>query len=348
MSFIFVVDKRGSALWNCANARAKQMDAIVIAANSFRSPKSLFKWILKNDHSNVLFSWRQPLIDIANFPSTKNLLSSIYSQKKIFLLIPDYIGLENDRKVVEKYLIEMCHGYYVTNFDLEQRYKEYFPSNNWPKVLHDLPNLELIERILNIYPNKEKHLTKKVIWIGNSQWGKRQGYIDHKRLKATIEPLKKIFNGHSNCFDLEVIDSSKRAITHFDALMRIRKSDFLLQTSVSEGSGIPILEALALKTICLSTPVGIANEIFHNENSLNLITSDPDEIHDRLHEIENHTFDLLLLNVYEKYINTATKDSFYLTDLQTPRIDKNLKFNPSIYLFWILRYIKHKLLSLKA
>jgi hypothetical protein len=194
MSFIFVVDKYGSALWNCANARAKKMDAIVIAANSFRSPKSLFKWILRNNYSNVLFSWRQPLLDIANSPSTKNLLSSIYSQKKIFLLIPDYIGLENDRRVVEKYLIEMCHGYYVTNFDLEQRYKEYFPSNNWPKVLHDLPNFDLIERILNIYPNKEKHLTKKVIWIGNSKWGKRQGYIDHKRLKTTIEPLKKIFN----------------------------------------------------------------------------------------------------------------------------------------------------------
>jgi glycosyltransferase involved in cell wall biosynthesis len=348
MSFIFVVDKYGSALWNCATARAKEMEAVVIAANSFSSPKSLFKWILRNKSSNVLFSWRQPLLDIANFPFTKNLLSSIYSQKKIFLLIPDYQGLKDDRKVAEKYLIDMCHGYYVTNFDLQQRYKESFPSKNWPKVLHDLPNFELIETILNIYPNKEEHLPKKVIWIGNSKWGKRQGYIDHKRLKTAIEPLKKIFSDHSNCFDLEVIDSSKKAITHFDALMKIRKSDFLLQTSVSEGSGIPILEALALKTICLSTPVGIASEIFHNENSLNLITSDPDEIHGRLHEIENHTFDLLLLNVYEKYINAATKDQFFLTDFQTPRIDKNLKFYPSIYLFWMLRYMKHKLFSLKA
>jgi glycosyltransferase involved in cell wall biosynthesis len=348
MSFIFVVDKYGSALWNCANSRAKQMDAVVIAANSFHSPKSLFKWILKNNYSNVLFSWRQPLLDIANFPSTKNLLSSIYLQKKIFLLIPDYTGLENDRRIVEKYLIEMCHGYYVTNIDLEQLYKKYFPSNYWPKVLHDLPNFELIERILDNYPEKEKNLTKKVIWIGNSKWGKRQGYIDHKRLKTTIEPLKKIFSSHSNCFDLEVIDSSKRAVTHFEALKRIRKSDFLLQTSVSEGSGIPILEALALKTICLSTPVGIANEIFHNENQLNLITSDPDEIHNRLHEIENHTFDSILLNVYEKYIYTAIKDSLFLTDLQTPRIDKRFKFNPTVYLFWILRYMKHKLLSLKV
>ena len=88
MSVIFVVDKFGSALWNCANSRAKQMDAVVIAANSFPSPKSLFKWLLKNNYSNVLFSWRQPLLDIANFPFTKNLLSGIYSQKKSFYLSP--------------------------------------------------------------------------------------------------------------------------------------------------------------------------------------------------------------------------------------------------------------------
>ena len=249
---------------------------------------------------------------------------------------------------MEKNLIEMCHGYYVTNLDLEQLYKKHFPSNYWPKVLHDLPNFELIERVLAIYPDKEKNVTKKIIWIGNSKWGKRQGYIDHKRLKTTIEPLKRIFISHSNCFDLEVIDSSKRAVSHLEALNRIRKSDFLLQTSVSEGSGIPILEALALKTICLSTPVGIANEIFHNENLLNLISSDPDEIHDRLHEIENHTFDSLLSNVYEKYIYAAVKDNLFLTDLQVPRIDKRSKFNLSVYLIWILRYMKHKFFSLKA
>ena len=344
MSFIFVVDKYGSALWNCAKARAQQMDAVVVAANSFSSPKSLFKWILRNSRSNVLFSWRQPLLDIANFPATRSLLSAIYSEKKIFLLIPDYTGLENDRLEVEKCLIEMCHGYYVTNLDLEKLYKRYFPSKNWPKVLHDLPNFELIEKVLKNFPDREKNSTKKVIWLGNSKWGKRQGYIDHKRLRTTIEPLKKIFSSHFNCFELEVIDSSKRAITHYDALSRIRAADFLLQTSVSEGSGIPILEALALKTICLSTPVGIAQEIFHNENSINLITSDPHEIHDKLHAIENCTFDSLLLNVYEKYIYAATKDDFSLAHLRTPQIYRNSRFNPTIYFFWILRYIKHRLI----
>lgn len=339
MKFIFVVDKKNSALWNSAIVKSRDIDGIVVAASSFISLNSLIKWLMKQKIENVLFSWRKPLIDLLD---SKQLYYKLISTKKIFLLIPDYTGLRNDKFKTESCLLSMCHGHFVTNSELARLYKEFFPINVLPGVLHDLPDFLKIDKVLASIPIKPTNYPKKVIWVGNSRWGSRQGYKDHKGFKSCILPLRKIFESHNNCFELEIIDSATKPKSHLQTLESIRKSDFLLQTSISEGSGIPILEALAMKTICLTTPVGVANEIFKEPNSMNLISRDAEYIHERLHKLQFTSFDSILSGVYENYISSITKDELNNSMLRNPAIQKSVIPNPLNHIFWFLRYMKNR------
>ena len=80
----------------------------------------------------------------------------------------------------EKKLLEMCHYYYVTNLQLFSHYCNLLPDKKPLGVLHDLPDIQLINKVRQRV-NKPKFSEKpKVIWIGNSKWGSRQGVKDHK------------------------------------------------------------------------------------------------------------------------------------------------------------------------
>jgi glycosyltransferase involved in cell wall biosynthesis len=338
MKFIFVVDKKNTALWNSAVVKARNADGVVVAASSFVSLSSLIKWIMKQDIENILFSWRKPLIDLKD---SKYLYDRLISTKKIFLLIPDYTGLRKDKLKTERQLLSMCHGHFVTNAELAQLYKELFSLDVLPGVLHDLPDFLNISEVLASIPTKPNNKPKKVIWVGNSRWGARQGYKDHKGFYSSVLPLRNIFENHHNCFELEIIDSATEPKTHLQTLQSIRKSDFLIQTSASEGSGIPILEAMAMETICLTTPVGVAKEIFRDPNSLNLINRDIENIHERLHQLQFTNFDTLLSEVYENYISIISKDELTYSKLRNPVVNKSTVPNPKNYMIWFLRYVKN-------
>ena len=338
MKFIFVVDKKNTALWNSAIVKARNVNGVVVAASSFVSLSSLIKWIMKQNIENVLFSWRKPLIDLKD---SKYLYDKLISTKKIFLLIPDYTGLRKDKIKTESQLLSMCHGHFVTNEELAQLYKELFSLDVLPNVLHDLPDFLNIDEVLTSIPVKPNNYPKKVIWVGNSRWGARQGYKDHKGFNSSVLPLRKIFENHDNCFELEIVDSATEPKTHLQTLQSIRKSDFLIQTSASEGSGIPILEALAMETICLTTPVGVAKEIFRDPNSLNLINRDIEHIHERLHQLQFANFDSLLSEMYENYISLISKDELTYSILCNPVVNDSTFPNPKNHMLWFLRYVKN-------
>jgi glycosyltransferase involved in cell wall biosynthesis len=339
MKFIFVVDKENSALWNSAIVRARNIDGIVVAASSFVSLNSLINWLMKQKIENILFSWRKPLI---NLMDSRQLYYKLISTKKIFLLIPDYTGLRKDKFKTESHLLSMCHGHFVTNRELAKLYNELFPFDIPTRVLHDLPDFLKIDEVLESIPVKPSNYPKKVIWVGNSRWGARQGYKDHKGFYNFILPLIKIFENHHNCFELEIIDSATEPMSHLKTLESIRKSDFLLQTSASEGSGIPILEALAMETICLTTPVGVANEIFKDPSSVNLIDRNIAHIHERLHKLQSTSFDSILSGIYENYISSIIEDELNYSMFRSPVIYRSVVPNPINHMLWFLRYVKNR------
>lgn len=336
-----MVDKFGSALFNAAKERATLIDATVICANNFISPKSLLKYLKNQQFDLIIFSWRKVLLDLYAFPRLQKNVSMLRKHTLFYVVIADYLGLENFESSAERSTLYLADGYYVTNKDLHEKYSKIFECFPPTGILHDLPNTFLLDLI---YSSNSRPFNSppKLIWIGNSKWGIRQGKRDHKGLKKVMLPLIDICRNHNNCMDITVIDSADHALSQEELFIRLRMSDFLIQTSFSEGTGLPLIEALGLETNVLSTDVGVAREIFHEPDSTNIVTADPEFIHERLHFLmeAKQTDNYLLRNRYLSYVDSAQKeillykrnDSISIPEVFS--IQKRFK----VFLLWLYRF----------
>jgi glycosyltransferase involved in cell wall biosynthesis len=127
-------------------------------------------------------------------------------------------------------------------------------------VLHDLPDTEKIREIRN-----RSHKSNGIIWVGNSKWGQRYGYKDLKGFQEIVEPLMRDFLVGDASLKFKVFDSSKQRVDNKIILSEIANSRVLIQASESEGTGLPILEALGLGIIPVTTNVGVAAELLTGE-----------------------------------------------------------------------------------
>jgi glycosyltransferase involved in cell wall biosynthesis len=349
---IYIVDKHKSALWIAANSRLKISGGSILCSNQFPSPTTLLKAILDSEIKTVIFCWRKALLDINKSMIFGTKFMKLSESKNLVVLIPDYLGLETESLKIENCLLSMCHSYYVTNYNLYELYSKIFekkPSG----VLHDIPDLTAIGIVRDI-PKQTKNSPSKIrlIWVGNSKWGKRQGAIDHKGFKEIMVPLKRYISINGDCCEISIIDSSQNLLPYFDVLRKIRESDILIQTSKSEGTGLSTLEAMALETSVLSTPVGVFNEIVPMDLEEYFISNDLAEIHSKIHRINLEESSGIFLNIWEKYLNIALSEKvkdFKIgsTSFKTQKV--RIWITVETRIFWILRYLtflKKKLINL--
>ncbi len=261
---VIVVDIKGSPLWRAAVSHTQGNVVEILAAIDFPTNRSLVRAIVKSQPDFVIFSWRGALDAI---------FQSKYSRKKlialdpwIFLLIPDFLGVKHFYKK-EQDRIDMCDGILVTSHALLHEYKKLYRVDEI-QLLHDLPDLELIGKVKARNLTREKN---RVIWVGNSKWGKRAGYVDHKGLTRFVLPLEKILGPRLEGVEFRIIDSAIRKHSHLLVLEEIAQSECLIITSDSEGTGLPILEAAALGTPVVCFDVGIASELFISSLSKQIV-----------------------------------------------------------------------------
>jgi hypothetical protein len=142
------------------------------------------------------------------------------AEKFCLILVPDYAGLRKNFLKYEELNLSLAHSYYVTNLDLFDLYSKIFhfkPSG----ILHDIPNIELIQEIKSQQPKKKsKDGRVRILWIGNSRWGIRQGFADHKGFSTVVIPLKELILKNNSCCDFEIIDFSKRILNQKRFLQR--------------------------------------------------------------------------------------------------------------------------------
>jgi glycosyltransferase involved in cell wall biosynthesis len=341
MKTTFIVDKPQSALWLSAKQRVELTGGKVICASHYSSPNKLLNFLVNRGHGKIIFSWRTPLIDFAKIQKLELELNTLRSTNFIFLLIPDYIGLDNKFLESEKFLIELCDGYLVTNQELFANYSLYFPNKPPMSVLHDLPNWKEIEKI-RLENEKPINTKRKVIWVGNSSWGKRQGFKDHKGLHSVIKPLIQEIRKSNNCCEIKYIDSKEGLLSHSEVLKEIRSCDILLQTSHSEGTGLPAIEALGLGTNVISTQTGIAPEIFKDEKSQNIVERDYRIIHKRIHSLELKS-ELMNVKLFYKYLEIAKGEDITIPKKSKFKFQSNKSIfgNLEIRIIWYLRFIKN-------
>ena len=255
---VIVVDSQNSGLWRSAIAHSKTNSARVIAATEYFSPYALARDIIQTGPQYIIFSWR-PAFDAIMFADRPSGVVRS-TPASIFLLIPDHVGLDfiSDE---EQERILASDGLLVTSEILKKEYLEHYKVENI-QILHDLPDFAQIDEI------KSRSISRKInkiIWVGNSAWGKRLGYKDHKGLHRFFLPAMQILKSIDESLEFEVIDSARKKLPHEEVLHSIQESSCLVITSDSEGTCLPMLEAAALGTPVVTFDVGIANELLRGQ-----------------------------------------------------------------------------------
>jgi glycosyltransferase involved in cell wall biosynthesis len=336
-NIIYIVDKKNSALHIAATTRVYFSGGKILIANEYRSTLQLLKRINEEKDGIILFCWRKALADIISLKRSIDLYKEIERKFTLVFLIPDHMGLEKNFGSTEAKMINACDYYVVTSQILFNEYCAKYPSKPPKMIFHDLPNVQLISEVRNKFPKKNYNKIR-IIWVGNSMWGQRQGYNDHKGYVSVISQLKSDIAKHGDCCDLVVIDSATNYLPQYQVLKCIRDSDILLQTSRNEGTGLPIIEALGLGTEVISNRVGVANEILYESQILD--NFDIEKLHENIHASSNLGNQENLIEQYDSYISNSVKESLVFFDsIKSLPTDYFIKQKIIIKLYWIYRYM---------
>jgi glycosyltransferase involved in cell wall biosynthesis len=226
------------------------------------------KAIIQSKSDVVLFAFRNALLDALSINSSFRHLQNLHNAAAIGILVPDYLEIEDSGFQISQLLIGTVDFLLATNLDLEAKYTKLYGSDCHVAIYHDLVDVNSIK----VHRNIEGILSRQIIWVGNSLWGKRQGKIDHKGLQEIVTPIRKLPSLKE--FSFKIIDSSVSKRSHQEVLSEIGKASILLHPSKSEGTGLPILEASLLGCFPITTNVGIADELLGKDFGFLIVERD--------------------------------------------------------------------------
>ena len=337
-----VVDRLDSGLGIAARSRAEKNSEIeVIPALSFCSLKSFLVELELGNYETVLFSWRYLLLEIQRDRSSQARLGRIRAKSRLGILIPDYQGIDVFTNVLtskEREILGNVDYYHVTNNDLASRYKDAWPANNFAGVLHDLPLKKVIDEVLKISSVRKQN---KVIWVGNSKWGSRTGFIDYKGFKEIVSPLIDLLA--QDGIELDVIDTSRKKRKYIEVLKEVSTSKIIIVTSLQEGTGLPILEGLSLGTFVISTNVGIASEIITRNQVGLIVARDKAVFHRAILENMNLSETEESMKVFKEFYGNSIREEIDPVDHRIQSFNFNVVNEHQILLRlkWSLRFIKN-------
>jgi glycosyltransferase involved in cell wall biosynthesis len=334
---LIVSDAPGSALSIAAEGRSKQITADMIYSSEFRSPNKLITYISANRYNLVLFAWRGALKESLCVPKFRKIYQKLTKQITFHCLIPDFIGLDPKHIEKEKLLLLSVHGYWVTCKDLETLYEINFKGRGPLGILHDLPD---VENILNL---RSKKLDRSgIIWVGNSRWGSNHGFIDHKGFNQIISPLSA---KNYRCGRFRIFDSANIRISNQNVLLEIAKSHILVQASEHEGTGLPVLEALGLGTVPVTTNVGIVKEVLVGDLLSLVVPRNISDFDSKIQELGIPGLELAnsCIEAFDKYVEKISNEIIVWErmDLYFDQISGSVFDLLLIKLKWMLRYLRN-------
>jgi glycosyltransferase involved in cell wall biosynthesis len=338
---VVIVDKRGSALWIAANNRSNVDSYQVIAALDYRQPRLLIRAILEFKPNLVVFAWRGCLRNLANDYWSMRALRDADQKISIGVTIPDHVD-DNDSNSRPKFHPLLFSDYFlVTSKLLYETYQESPYASRLAGILHDVPDYIYIDE-LNLKPRPDGP-KKTIIWVGNSKWGQNHGYVDHKGLDLVMKPAFEILRQHDPEFQLIVIDSSVAYLENHRVLEKIQSADVLIQVSISEGTGLPIIEAAGLGTLVITTKVGIAQELLGGSLARLICERDSEEVAKAilsLYPIQKETKELLD-GAYRDYLTECLHESIGPREILAT--NGSWRFQRGHRLFsikWFLRHLR--------
>lgn len=303
-SWIIIVDDFNSAIGIAARNRFKDRKHTILSANQFSSFSKLMQMIENLPGDAVLFAWRQPLVWALFSSFNFRKFRKIFLKKLTFLSLVDHMFSNQDK--IEQGIFNLVDFYFVTS---ERLFAECTAHQILPdplKILHDLPDYDTIRHLKS---EKIQKRQKSIIWVGNSNWGEKQGYQDHKGYERLIKPLFQKLESEFGFF-CAVVNSADGLVPNIQVLNAIAQCEILIQTSASEGTGLPVVEAIGLGTTVLTTKVGIADEF--RFPSINLL--------DQFEEVEDILERVLFLQKYPSLPEKAFDEFISESLLELPEL----------------------------
>lgn len=338
---VFVVDVRNSPLWRAARHHCELEEMTLIAASDFVTPNALAKEISSHDADFLIFSWRQAFDDLITCKRSKRYLLEL--NPVIMLLIPDHLGLD----LYPEIEFTRCESADVVLTTSRRLYRQYSTMNKCKQlgILHDMPNLTYLESMEKA--NLERNLNQ-VIWIGNSEWGQRQGMVDHKGLRRFVNGIIEKVSESKSEVVIRIIDSAQRRVPNETVLKEIAQSACLIVTSDSEGTCLPILEAVALGTPVVTFDIGIADEIFTGELAERFIADRQIEsaancVVKVLSDFESASLDSKI--AWKEYQTQTSRDISHLLKGNFLRLGtwRSSPSHRNYFLKWILRWLRTRI-----
>jgi hypothetical protein len=336
--FVMVVDSRNSALDLVARERSKMLDIEICYATDFVSPNVLLDYLLASDKTRILFAWRGALREALEVRSSAKRYKELLEVKTVHMLVPDLLGTNPEFLTSEARLVNITHGYWVTSNELRRIYALLFPQKIPTGVLHDIPDTTLILRIRDM-----KLRRSGIIWVGNSRWGSNYGYVDHKGYEEVVKPL---LRKNIPLTPFRIRDSSVGRAPNAQVLVEIAESEILIQASLHEGTGLPLLEALGVGTVPITSDVGIANEVLTGELKHLIVERSADSFEQKIRELgaSAHHLSNLCFSAYDFYVENARREIINWDRRETTfdEYERNFLVAAKMRLIWIYRFLRSK------
>ena len=334
-----VVDRHESALGTSAHNRARaDSRVLVLAAMDYRSPRALLCRLAEQSLDLIIYSWRFAAWEMMILKKSSQRLNSLPGSPLVAVLIPDYLGTFDPTRRKELELLEAIDYFLVTNCSLAEIYSNTFPTK-FRGILHDLPDDNLIQ---NLNPSDlEIQDRKGIIWIGNSKWGQNFGLIDHKGYREIVQPIASVLA----TVPFTCIDSAHGITPHPVVLAQLKQSRYLIHASKNEGTGLPILEAMGMGTIPITTNVGIAAEVIPEELKFLIVERNPKDFlrcYAKLEEMSLASLSQRVRSAYAQFLEKARREPMLF---QTEKASRTITASPhsrvAVRVKWLLRHLKY-------
>lgn len=200
--------------------------------------------------------------------------------------VPDYLRLEADSILKDLPRYHMLDQYSVGNQHLASLYEELPLFRAASSTLHDISVVPDANAHQTVLEQKSQDQRCTVAWIGNSEWGRGGGLKDHKGYQSVVRPLVEHFDADPDV-EFMLIDKATGQKTQDEVMKALQGVDVLLCASVSEGTPLPVLEAMASGCCIVSTDVGIVSEVLEGRQREFIVPRDADSFITAIRTLKN-------------------------------------------------------------
>lgn len=266
---------------------SKDYQIEIIYTNDYKNLDDLLEVISNLGKLHYIhFFYREFLNHLLEYIAVSNI-----SSKKITVLletpmstsVPDHLFIQSDKDIENhKNAFLFVDTYYTTSSILLNIYKN---ISSYPKPWFE----PIFDNIIvkNIEPNFDNNEIITIAWVGNSKWGEWHfdKESDPKGYYTVLEPAIKELKKQINIKTL-IANSAEKKRSRSEVFDILKKSDILLITAHTDGTPLPLIEAMSCGCAIITTNNGIASDVLPEIQKSFIIDKNPIEFIDAVKKLD--------------------------------------------------------------